>query len=157
VEDWKKDRLGSCERGENPTLIARMGSGFAVIGDNQFLPGYCLLLRSPRAVSLNELSRAERERYLLDMTLLGDAILMACRPLRINYMTLMNLDHFLHTHVEPRYDWEQEPYRSGPGFLYPGEIRFAPEHEYSEKRHGALKREIAACLRELTHQAGLSP
>lgn len=44
MDDWKKDRIGSALRGENPTVIARMKTGFAVIGDTQFLPGYCLLL-----------------------------------------------------------------------------------------------------------------
>jgi len=64
------------------------------------------------------------------------------------------VDHYLHTHVEPRYDWEQEPYRSGPGFLYPREVRCAPEHEFSEARHGALRWEIQKHLIELMKGAG---
>ena len=43
--DWKKDRIGSCERGENPTLMVKMKSGFAVMADNQFLPGYCIFFK----------------------------------------------------------------------------------------------------------------
>ena len=43
-EDWKKDRIASAHLGENPMVIAKMRSGFAVIGDTQFLPGYCVLL-----------------------------------------------------------------------------------------------------------------
>ena len=50
--DWKKDRIGSCERGENPTLMVKMKSGFAVMADNQFLPGYCIFLRYPQVASL---------------------------------------------------------------------------------------------------------
>jgi hypothetical protein len=48
MADWRADRVDAAERGENPTVLRRMRSGFAVIGDSQFLPGYCLLLASPR-------------------------------------------------------------------------------------------------------------
>lgn len=47
-EEWKKDRFGAIERGENPMVLAKMKSGFAVIGDTQFLPGYCVLLAYPK-------------------------------------------------------------------------------------------------------------
>jgi hypothetical protein len=30
MENYKNDRIGSCERGENPTLMVKMKSGFAV-------------------------------------------------------------------------------------------------------------------------------
>lgn len=46
--EWKNDRIGSVLKGENPTVITRMRSGFAVLGDTQFLPGYCLLLAYPK-------------------------------------------------------------------------------------------------------------
>ena len=38
MDSWKNDRIGSSERGENPRVMVKMKSGFAVIGDNQFLP-----------------------------------------------------------------------------------------------------------------------
>jgi hypothetical protein len=62
MEDWKNDRVGSAERGSNPMVLARMKSGFAVIGDNQFLPGYCVLLGYPRAESLNALPLEQRSQ-----------------------------------------------------------------------------------------------
>lgn len=56
MENWKEDRISSCVSGENPTMIIRMKSGFAVMADNQFLPGYCIFLRYPKVDSLSELS-----------------------------------------------------------------------------------------------------
>jgi hypothetical protein len=41
--NWRTDRVGSALRGGNPTVLRRMTAGFAVIGDVQFLPGYCLV------------------------------------------------------------------------------------------------------------------
>lgn len=142
MDNWKQDRIGAAVRGENPMVLAKMKSGFAVIGDYQFLPGYCVLLAYPQAGSLNELSIEERKQYLLDMTILGDAVMNVCKPLRINYSTLMNADHYLHTHIEARYDWEPEENKRRPVCLYPREKRFSKEAEYSEEKNGEMKRRI---------------
>ena len=153
MENWKNDRIGSCERGENPTLMLKMRSGFAVIGDHQFLPGYCVLLGFPKVSSLNELSLTSRSQYLIDMTLIGDAIIKVCNPLRINYSTLMNLDHYLHTHIEARYDWEPDEYRAKPSYFYPKEQRFGSKYEYNEGKYGELKQKITETLTVLVAQA----
>lgn len=152
MNDWKNDRIGSALRGENPLVMARMKSGFAVIGDNQFLPGYCVLLGYPKADSLNELSLADRSQYLLDMTLIGDAIIKVCHPLRVNYQIMMNLDHYLHAHIEARYDWEPEQFKQGPSYLYPKEQRYNEQYEYSEQKYGDLKRKITEALNELINR-----
>ena len=153
MENWKIDRIGSCERGENPMLMLKMKSGFVVIGDHQFLPGYCLLLGFPKASSLNELPLPLRIQYLTDMTLIGDAIIKVCNPLRINYSTLMNLDHYLHTHIEARYDWEPDEYKSRPSYFYPREQRFGEEYEYNEHKYGDLKRRLTEALKDLMDDA----
>lgn len=150
--DWKQDRIGAAVRGENPMVIARMKSGFAVLGDHQFFPGYCVLLRYPEAASLNELSPEDRQQYLLDMTLIGDAILKVCKPLRINYATLMNEDHYLHTHIHPRYSWEDAERLRKPVFLYPPQIKFSADTAYSEEKHGGLKQRLADELERLMRE-----
>jgi hypothetical protein len=38
------DRVELARRGANDTVICRLPSGWAVVGDVQFLTGYCLLL-----------------------------------------------------------------------------------------------------------------
>jgi len=153
MEDYKNDRIGSCERGENPTLMVKMKSGFAVIGDNQFLPGYCVLLGYPKASSLNELSLEARAQYLIDMTLIGDAIIKVCNPLRLNYCTFMNLDHYLHTHIIARHHWESDEYKYGLSFSYPKEQRYTEQYEYSEQNYGDLKRKITEILKKLMKEA----
>jgi len=153
MSNWKNDRIGSCERGENPSLMLKMKSGFAVFGDHQFLPGYCLLLGYPKVSSLNELSMEARKQYLADMTLIGDAIIKVCNPLRINYSMLMNFDHYLHTHIEARYEYEPDEYRSGPTYCYPKEQRFGKDYEYNEQKHGELKHKITKALEDLMKPA----
>ncbi|WP_199745780.1 hypothetical protein [Amycolatopsis sp. WAC 04182] len=68
TDDWKRDRIGSALRGENPTVLRRLDAGFAVIGDTQFLPGYCVLLTdSPGVGRLTDLPRPRRLEFLADM------------------------------------------------------------------------------------------
>ena len=156
-QDWKRDRIGSAERGENPTVLARMPSGYAVFGDAQFLPGYCLLLAAPQVDHLTDLPHDERAQFLLDMSLLGEAVEAVCRPnglRRMNYEILGNTDPFLHAHVWPRYDWEPPEHIGVPVWSYPREWRTDERYQYSEAEHGELKASIAAKLIDLMGAAG---
>lgn len=79
-------------------VIAKMKSGYAVIGDTQFLPGYCVLLAYPKVDTLNDLTIEQRGDYLVDMSLIGDAIQSVCNPRRLNYSMYGNSDAFC-THI----------------------------------------------------------
>ena len=104
-----------------------MPGGFAVIGDPQWLPGYCVLLSDdPTADRLSDLSRHDQRTYLSSMALLGEAVEHACRRhdqafRRVNLEILGNADAFLHAHVWPRYDWEPPELVHKPVWLYPAE------------------------------------
>jgi diadenosine tetraphosphate (Ap4A) HIT family hydrolase len=151
--DWQKDRVASALRGENPLVMARMPSGFAVIGDTQFLPGYSLLLTDdPSADHLTDLDWQRRKQFLFDLALLGEAVERACRVgglRRVNYEVLGNGLPVLHGHVHPRYEWEPPERITGPVWRYPEETRNAPEHAYSDEKHGELRAAITAELEDL--------
>ncbi|MFP3519952.1 hypothetical protein SB766_27600, partial [Pseudomonas sp. SIMBA_077] len=53
-------RVELARQGANDKLICRMASGWAVMGDVQFLEGYCLLLPDPVVASLNDLDAQAR-------------------------------------------------------------------------------------------------
>ncbi len=146
---WKRDRLGAALRGENPTVLARMRSGFAVMGDTQFLPGYCLLLAVPKVHDLTDLPLPARLDFLRDMSILGEAVTRICRPQRINYEIFGNTEPFLHAHVLPRYAWEPAEFLARPAYSYPAARRSAPQDQFSEAAHGPLRARIAAALLDL--------
>ena len=116
-------RVEAAQAGTNPTVICRVPSGWAVLCDVQFLRGYSLLLPDPVVPDLNALDKQKRAEYLLDMTILGDALLEVTGAYRINYEILGNLDPALHAHVIPRYMAEPEEMRQGPPFLYDRDYR----------------------------------
>ena len=141
MSDWQSDRIGSALRGENPTVLARMPAGFAVIGDVQWLPGYCVLLSDdPSATRLSDLTPDQSSAYLHSMARLAAAVEMACAATdaafrRVNIEILGNADEFLHAHIWPRYQWEPENLVSRPVWLYPVEswhdpaLRLGPQHD----------------------------
>jgi len=161
TDGWRDDRVGSALRGENPLVMARMQSGFAVIGDTQHLPGYSLLLTDdPTIDHLTDLDWDQRRQFLFDLSLIGEAVQLACREnglRRINYEVLGNAIPVLHAHVHPRYDWEPPERVTGPVWRYPKELRNAPEHEYSNARHGELRAAITDALQGLMERAGVTP
>jgi diadenosine tetraphosphate (Ap4A) HIT family hydrolase len=133
-------------------LMARMRTGFAVIGDTQFLPGYCVLLyRDPNIEQLTDLGTPDRAAFLLDMTLLGAAVEGACGSnglRRVNYEILGNVMPALHAHVIPRYEWEPEYNRAREALSYGEDVWFASEHAYSDTKHRELRQAITARLAE---------
>src|SRR4030042_4534591 len=105
------ERVAAARTGTNPTVICKMPSGWAVMGDVQILPGYTILLHDPVVPDLNSLNEKQRTRYLLDMTIIGDALMEVTGAYRINYEILCNTDPFLHSHIFPRYMTEPEDWR----------------------------------------------
>ena len=106
TSDWRDDRIDAAHRGENPLVMARMRSGFAVIGDTQHLPGYSLLLTDDPSVDhLTDLDWERRREFLFELSLIGEAVECVCRDQglrRINYEVLGNAIPYLHGHVHPR-------------------------------------------------------
>lgn len=149
--------IAAALRGENAKVMARMRSGFAVIGDTQHLPGYSLLLTDDLDVDHpTDLPWASRREFFFDLSLLGEAVFGATREQgahRINYEVLGNSWPHLHGHVHPRYEWEPSDKIGGPAWRYPKEVRNAPEHAYDDARHGELRAAITAELTRLMREA----
>jgi diadenosine tetraphosphate (Ap4A) HIT family hydrolase len=137
------ERVDLARCGENPWVITRLPSGWAVMGDVQFLPGYCLLLADPVVPSLNDLSIEGRTQFMQDMVLIGDALLAVTDSFRINYEILGNSEPELHAHIFPRYKSEDPARRRMPAWFYDweGAVR------YSEEEHGSIKRALLERLR----------
>jgi len=148
---WQQDRVGSALRGENPSVLARLPASFAVIGDVQWLPGYCVLLTDdPSVERLTDLPKPKRQQFLHDLDCLGEAVERACTRLdpafrRVNLEILGNADPFLHAHVWPRYDWEPPDLVRYPVWLYPGE-RWSDPHFALGAQHEPLRAAIEAEL-----------
>jgi diadenosine tetraphosphate (Ap4A) HIT family hydrolase len=151
VADWRDDRIGSALAGTNPTVLRRLAASIAVMGDVQWLPGYCVLLTDdPTVERLSDLDPVRRSEFLASMASLAEAVEFACRAVdpgfrRVNIEILGNTDPFLHAHVWPRYEWEPAEFVSRPVWLYPPERWNDPESRLGPK-HDELRRLIVERL-----------
>ena len=132
-------------KGENPRVICRMSSGWAVLCEWQFLPGYTILLADPPVSSLNELQIEESHLFLRDMRIIGDELLETTDAFRINYQILGNLEPFLHAHICPRYLWEKTELLHGPAAFYDKEK--GPKFDLERDRGLMIKIQKAIELR----------
>jgi len=138
------EMVDRCRRADYPAVVARLRSGWAIMGERQVLTGYCLLLPDPVTPHLNALPADLRGQFLSDMTMIGDALLSVTAALRINYAIFGNVEPALHAHIFPRQAAEPEATRSAQ----PWALDWIAAPGYSEAVHGELKRRLAADLED---------
>jgi len=129
-----------CRAADYPATVAKLRSGWVVMGERQVLTGYCLLLPDPVVPHLNALSQDLRGQFLADMAMVGDALLAIAQALRINYAIFGNVDPALHAHIFPRHTTEPEATRTAQ----PWALDWNAAPIYTEALHGELRRCVAA-------------
>jgi len=137
-------RVAALRAGSDPTRLARLPSGWAVLGDPQVIAGYCLLLPDPVVPHLNALDGAARTQFLADMARLGDAVLAVTNAVRINYAMFGNVEPALHAHVIPRR--LDEP--ANLVTAHPWAWDWATAPRFDAALHGALQERLRAALHD---------
>lgn len=136
------DMVDRCRGANYPPAVARMRSGWVVMGARQVFTGYCLLLPDPVVPHLNALPPELRAQFQFDMAAVGDALLAVTAAVRINYAIFGNVDPALHAHIFPRHTTEPEATRTAQ----PWALDWNAAPVYSDAVHGELKRRLAALL-----------
>lgn len=142
--------MGSALAGTNPTVLRRLSAGFAVMGDVQHLPGYCVLITdTPGVDQIVDLPLATQSEFLEDMALLGRAVATVCARRdpsfrRINLEIQGNTDAFLHAHITPRYTWEPPDIVGWPAALHHWTERVDHVASALGPQHDELRAELVA-------------
>ena len=136
-------RVKECQDGTYPKLICRVSSGWVVLGDVQFVRGYCLLLPDPVVANLNAMPIEVRKNFLYEMSAIGDVLLEITDAVRINYEMIGNVEPALHAHLFPRYANEPEALRLKPVWFY----NWDQAPAFDPQRDQPLMQEIAAGLK----------
>lgn len=129
-----------CRAGTHAPLVSRVSCGWWVLGEQQVLPGYSLLLPDPVVPHLNALTEPSRTRFLAEMTAIGDVLQTVCVALRINYAMFGNVEPALHAHLFPRRAAEPESMRT----LQPWALDWMQAPRYSVDVHGELRHALAS-------------
>jgi diadenosine tetraphosphate (Ap4A) HIT family hydrolase len=133
-----------CRAAQLPAAIAKLPSGWVIMGERQVLPGYCLLLPDPVVPHLNALAGDARAQFMFDMALVGDVLLAITAAARINYAIYGNVDPALHVHIFPRDSAEPENTRTAQ----PWALDWNAAPLYSDAMHGDFKRRVGMELRK---------
>jgi diadenosine tetraphosphate (Ap4A) HIT family hydrolase len=74
----------------------------AYLFDDQFFPGWTVLMLKRHATELFHLSAEERHRLIDDVNALAEALMAVFHPAKLNYELLGNQLPHIHWHVIPR-------------------------------------------------------
>jgi diadenosine tetraphosphate (Ap4A) HIT family hydrolase len=119
--------------------VALLPTAVAVLGNDQFYPGYTLVIARRHATELYHLPDGESTAYFQDMLSVARAIDRAFSPRKMNYELLGNTVAHLHWHLFPRYADDLNPTR--PTWERSHAPKLLAETEY-EKTIQALRRHL---------------
>ena len=91
--------------------VALLPTAVAVLGNDQYYPGYTLVIARRHATELYHLPDTESTAYFQDMLRVARAIDRAFSPRKMNYELLGNTVAHLHWHLFPRYANDPNPAR----------------------------------------------
>lgn len=82
--------------------IADCGTSIAYLFEDQFFPGWTVLVLKRHATELFQLSADERSQMIEEMSAIAQALTEAFHPVKINYELLGNQLSHIHWHLIPR-------------------------------------------------------
>jgi diadenosine tetraphosphate (Ap4A) HIT family hydrolase len=117
--------------------IADCGLTVAYLFEDQFFPGWTVLVLKRHATELFELSREERGQLIEEVNIVARVLAEVFKPVKINYGVLGNQLPHIHWHVVPRLADDPAPLEAVWG------------HKHEPKRLAGEKlRETIARIRE---------
>jgi len=138
-------RIDMIKQGTNPSFVMELETGYVVLGDFQFYEGYALFLCKEHVKELHDLKKDFKEKFLIEMSIVAEAVFKAFKPKKINYELLGNSDSHLHWHIFPRYSDDPSPEK--PVWCLDKEIRYSEQARPSKEELNLLKKTL---LKELT-------
>ncbi|MBP6506901.1 MAG: HIT family protein [Opitutaceae bacterium] len=137
--------------GANRHFVAELDTGYVVLGDFQFFRGYTLFLGKRHVAELHHLERAEKERFLIEMSLVGESVFRCFQPRKLNYECLGNAEPHLHWHFFPRHTDDPSP--GTTSWKVDQALRYNEAHRPPDSTLVHLKQSL---LTELRRREGIS-
>jgi len=146
-----------------PTFIKRLPASVAALSYEQDYPGRSVLVLRDHETSLTYLLEHKFLLYIAfmeDVSAVSEAIYRTLKPVKINYMVLMNQNDHFHMHLVPRYKYEGDKVLTPPVFRGTSELQ--SDFDYRSLalriRHNLPRKqsEFGECIEELIN-SGLPP
>lgn len=145
------ERIAQIAAGTNQHFVAELDTGYVVLGDFQFFKGYTLFLSKRHVPELHLLDRTEKERFLIEMSLVAESVFKCFKPQKLNYECLGNAEPHLHWHFFPRH--ADDPSPGTPTWKVEQTLRYDEKYRPSASILADLKKRL---LEELRKREGIS-
>lgn len=150
------ERIQMIKEGKNPYFVKELETGYVVIGDNQYFPGYTLFLYKEHGevTELFHLTKDVRAKFMEEMTRVAEAVSKAFHAEKMNYELLGMGDAHLHWHLFPRKMGDLGEYGHqgrGPVWWYPMEKMYSEENRPSEDELEEMKKKLLQEIETLNH------
>jgi diadenosine tetraphosphate (Ap4A) HIT family hydrolase len=113
-------RVQLTAKGHLETLVHETDRVIVIAGDHQFFQGYCVVIAKSHIREMHHMPRSEAAGMFEDVLNVGRLIEAAYKPLKMNYVSLGNIDEHLHWHVMPRFiedpDHKHHPWKNSEQF-----------------------------------------
>lgn len=76
------------KKGINKYFVAELETGYVVIGDHQYFEGYTLFLCKEHVNELHNLDSNYKQKFLVEMSKVSEAVYRALKPDKLNYELL---------------------------------------------------------------------
>ncbi len=146
------DRIKMIKDGTNPYFVKELETGYVVLGDHQFFKGYTIFLCKEHKTELFELDENTKAKFMLEMSVVAEAVSRAFDAEKMNYELLGNGDSHLHWHLFPRTSGDLGCYGNngkGPVWWYPRELMYHNDNRPTENQLEELKKRLSVELDKL--------
>lgn len=141
-------RINMINEGTNKYFVKELETGYVVIGDHQYFEGYTLFLCKEHKSELHKLDKDYKEKFLIEMSIISEAVFKAFKPDKLNYELLGNGDSHMHWHLFPRRLTEETPIY--PVWWTPREVMYADDVKPNDETLEILKKKLLNELNRLT-------
>lgn len=137
-------RIDMIKNDSNSWFVAELKTGYVVLGDTQYFPGYTLFLAKNHVTELHYMEPSEKAQFLLEMSWVSEACSVAFNADKMNVEMLGNGDSHAHWHIIPRHDGDTPT--PGPIWWVDPEVMYAPETAPTQKVRTEFKRRLRSAL-----------
>lgn len=100
----RAEAMQHVDEADDRHFVAELETGYLWLSRNrQYFRGYCFFAARQQARELHEMPADLRSRHLMELSLVTEAVQMACNPKKMNVAFFGNLWAHVHWNVIPRY------------------------------------------------------
>lgn len=137
-------RIELIKEHKNPYFVREMATGYVVLADTQYFPGYTIFLAKIHVTELHLMPEKLKLQFLNEMSQVSEACSIAFHADKMNIEMLGNGDSHAHWHLLPRHNGDTP--KPGPIWWVDPEIMYADDSAPTSEELEAMKSKLQIAL-----------